>query len=335
MAPCLSAQRCCRLAAALLLPLLTPGMRPDHGIFEQNRHADLLRSGVAVGAAAPHEVAKRSNVLYVVRTWHKNYDTRLRSIMRTWARSVDPDSLLFVGDKSHDNPQVLASPGCGSDHGLGLCCKTGHALALARGRMAGRSWALVVDDDTYVSPNNIENALSGHNASSLVALGCNACGPKLCSNRGGNFCGGCGYAVSAAAMEALVDKSHEAFEKEMVGMAASSEAEQYDDIAVSCLLKRRGVATKSLEGMHGWKLENQKAYLAAVRAANPAPLTFHYVSADTMAFLQDAFDHAPSATSSVLEGTMEVENSSYNEQLLRYANYMNEHRYATRSAEAA
>lgn len=271
----------------------------------------------------------KEDILYVVRTWHKNYETRLPSILKTWASPLDRSSLLIVGDQELKDPVVHAANGCLSDHHVGLTCKTGHSLALAAEQIGDRSWVFVIDDDVYVNTSNLEGLLKERDASALVALGIPGCGTPHCDDHQGGFCGGGGYALSRAALKALVDKpTATEFQNELLDMTKVYYPGEtpWDDITTTCLMKRRGITVERIDGLYGWRIpDNSKAapngklstaYKNAIHSSSPLPLTFHYVSEQEMYTIQDQFmKPAPDKVSLLQEVTPGL---TYAEQLRQH-----------------
>lgn len=268
----------------------------------------------------------KGNILYVVRTWHKNYNTRLPSILQTWAAPLDRSSLLLVGDQELQSPTVHAATGCGSDHHLGLTCKTGHSLALAAEMIGQKPWAFVIDDDVYVNTSHLESLLQKHDSSKLVALGIPGCGTPHCDDHEGGFCGGGGYALSQAALKALIDRPKpEDFHNELQDMTKVFYPGEtpWDDITTTCLMKRRGISIEKIDGLYGWRIPDgshpapdgklTQLYKAAIHSSNPTPLTFHYVSPEEMYTIHKQFTKGESGKVSLLQEVNVA--SSYAEQL--------------------
>merc|ERR1740121_235159 len=212
-------------------------------MLQHASHKD--RTGVANLAAEG-----TGEVLYVIRISSKTQSERLQPILDTWASALPPESLLVVGDVGSEIPKVYGATECPDNHEQGLSCKTGHALALAAGMLGSRQWVFVLDDDHYVNTTNLEGVLATKNASKLQAFGIPGCGPKLCDDHEGGFCGGGGYAVSRAALKALVDKPEpEDFSGEFIQAAEevfSGKKHMYSDVTCSCLMKRRGIIMDKL-----------------------------------------------------------------------------------------
>lgn len=292
-----------------------------------------------VASRMHHSSKTQGDILYIVRTWHKNYETRLPSILETWASKLDSSSLLIVGDQDRQNPTVHAATGCKTDHHIGLTCKTGHSLALAAEQIGNRPWAFVIDDDVYVNTSNLESLLKSRDASKLVALGIPGCGTPHCDDHQGGFCGGGGYALSRAALKALVDKpSATDFHNELLDMTKVFYPNEtpWDDITTTCLMKRRGITVEKIDGLYGWRIPDtskaapdgklSQTYKHAIHSSSPLPLTFHYVSPQEMYTIHDQFmKPVPEKVSLLQEITT---GPSYAEQLRQYIEQENLRRTA-------
>jgi len=191
----------------------------------------------------------------------------------------------MVGDKASENPPVLPAKGCGNDHSAQLTCKTGVALQRAHEQLGNFSWIFVVDDDLYLHVANVHRVLSDFDPSKSIALGIVGCGPHLCP--GGGFCGGGGYALSRPAVEKIMAQGELAFQKDLMEHLAKEKSGQaWDDISVSCLLRRHGIPLLQIKGLYGWVLQGAQRnksslnseYIKAIHQTKPLPLTFHYVS---------------------------------------------------------
>lgn len=302
---------------------------PSANLLQVARSSETIPSlKLNLDAASPTHKAK-GNILYVIRTWHKNYDTKLPSILETWASTVDGSSLLIVGDQDLQNSTVHAATGCLNDHNVGLTCKTGHSLALAAEMIGTYSWAFVIDDDVYVNTSNLEGELKKHDASKLVALGRPGCGAPHCDDHQGGLCGGGGYALSRAALKALVDKpTAKDFQNELLDMTKVFYPGEtpWDDVTTACLVKRRGITIENLEGLYGWRVPGgstpapdgklSSSYIGAIHSVNPLPLTFHYISPEEMYTIQSQFMKPEPEKVSLLQELSIV--PSYGEQVRHY-----------------
>lgn len=290
-------------------------------------HMDAAQTAMSKRSTQLHKV--KGDILYVVRTWHPNYDTRLPSIMKTWASTLDSSALLIVGDKHLQNPTVHAATGCGTDHHVGLTCKTGHSLALAAEKIGSRPWAFLIDDDVYVNTSNLEDLLKKHDPTRLIALGIPGCGAPHCDDHQGGFCGGGGYALSRAALKALVDRPTPTdFHNELLDMTKVFYPGEvpWDDITTTCLMKRRGITVEKIDGLYGWRLPDSSTAApdgklsqqtkTAIHSSNPLPLTFHYIAPQEMYTIHNQFLNPGSEDLSLLQEVNSGPN--YAEQMRRY-----------------
>ena len=260
--------------------------------------ASSVRPSVSV---APATIARpTSGILYVLRSGHQNYKTRLPVVMETWGQEVNStlaDGLIMVGDSAWPShkPPIIPAKICGNDHSRELCCKTGYALMMAAEHLEEFSWFFVVDDDMYVHLENAERVLSKYNPHELIALGIPGCGPGFCRDRKGGFCGGGGYAISRASLRKLMTGSAEGFHKDLMkNLAQEKSGQAWDDISVSCSLKRNGIKLLLIKGLHGWRIEGKGkplnfGYEKAIRSKDPLPITFHYLSPDMMRAIHTRF----------------------------------------------
>jgi len=284
-------------------------MRPQNSLVE-------LR-----GDDVNHEA--RNRIFYVIRTSEQIRQSRIPSILGTWAGPVK-DSLLMVSERSVDKPKIYAAKECASDHWEGLICKTGHAFALAAKMMDHHDWVMFLDDDVYVNTSNLEKELQKHNASQLVALGIPGCGTPHCQDKGGGFCGGGGYAISKLALQAFVDKLEPSqFAAEMLHFRQTvwPEASPADDVISTCLMKERGIKVEQLRGLYGWRLEKQgeqppeknmsNEYKFAIHEDSTPPLTFHAIKPAEMYLLQEEFKRSNIIQRVSLLQSGQAENSRY------------------------
>ncbi|CAE7228965.1 C1GALT1 [Symbiodinium microadriaticum] len=240
-----------------------------------------------------------SGVLYVLRSGHQNYKTRIPAVMGTWGQEVNStsDGLIMIGDVSWPShrPPIIPAEICGNDHSRQLCCKTGYALMMAAKHLEEFSWFFVVDDDMYVNLENSRQVLSAYDPKKLIALGIPGCGGGLCSDKSGGFCGGGGYAISQASLRKLMAPSPEAFHKDLMkNLAVEKSGQAWDDISISCSLKRHGIELRQIRGLHGWRLPGKgkpisTEYERAIKSKDPLPITFHYLTSDMMHAIHDRF----------------------------------------------
>lgn len=258
-------------------------------------------------------VPEWGKVFYVIRSWHGQYQKRLDSLLKTWVSSLPRDSYVLVGDVDNEDPKIHAAVGCHNDHSRGLCCKTAYSLALAATIIKDTQfqWAWVVDDDHYVRTAQVEDALSHLSPLREVAVGMPGCGGGHCEDKRGGFCGGAGYGISRPALlKAFADLGktpQQVTEKFMTRLAVDPGGQAWDDISVTCHLKRYGVQVGNLEGvgLHGWRLPNSDGpskwiagppppYMQAIEEKGRfkfiPPAVFHYIGNEKeMYALHEAF----------------------------------------------
>jgi len=208
---------------------------------------------------------------------------------------VSDNLLLIVGDRNLSNPLIHGAPKCGSDHDVGLACRDGFALKLAAEIMPEADWIFIADDDLYVITSNVRRILAQYDAKVPITLGITGCGPNCCEDHNGGLCGGGGYAISRAALHAMLHKT-QSVEPDIPLSKKLEEAAQdehltdgWDDIAMSCVMKRSGIQLQELEGLYGFGPEQQDPhdfFTQAISSMSPMPLSFHLPSTDP--------DYAPS-----------------------------------------
>ena len=268
-----------------------------------------------------------------MRSGHQNYKTRIPAVMETWGKEVNStlDGLIIIGDQSWPGhrPPIIRAEICGNDHSKQLCCKTGYALMMAAQHLDEFSWFFVVDDDMYVNLENSRKVLSGYDPSKLIALGIPGCGPGFCADKKGGFCGGGGYAVSRASLRRLMVPSPEDFHKDLMKkLAVEKSGQAWDDISISCSLKRHNIKLLQIKGLHGWRIEGRgrplnSGYERAIRSRNPLPITFHYLTPDMMTAIHRRFQDLGKHR---LLGSRILPRHAYDEQLQQYLlNMSNRH----------
>jgi hypothetical protein len=188
------------------------------------------------------------SVLYIVKTFSGNYDTRLEAAKNTWMSQIAPQDVVVLGDKPHDSPKVITFDDCPNETHFGelmpLACRETRALEHAAHLFAESdrwSWVFIADDDHYVISRNVEDTLAQWDASQPIAGGCFGCGDVhgLCDGTGG-FCGACGIAISRAALVAMVGTSSEEYHAFCEGVYMDEAKSQgRDDTTVGCVIKDR------------------------------------------------------------------------------------------------
>jgi len=209
----------------------------DHVALLQER-ATMLKAAAPAVKTDSSAAKQLPRVLFVVKTYSGNYNTRLKAVMDTWGKQVDPKMLVIIGDTpSTEYPQVNAVPQCTSHE---LACRVGQGILLAH-NTSGWDLMFLVDDDHYVIPDKVAEHFVNFTGSTPTAFGqcCCGAGPPFhyCNDLGG-FCGGDGYGMNRAAMNLFVDKTHEEFTDRFTAVLASKVADNREDIVTSCALRQ-------------------------------------------------------------------------------------------------
>jgi len=166
-----------------------------------------------------------------------------------------------------------------SDGYHGNSCKEATLIAEAAQRNA--TWLFIVGEDNYVDTKMVEAALQQMPSHVPVGLGCIGCGirnPKYGENvrRVGGFCGGCGEAISQAALERLAAGGRSALVLEYGD-------ETQGDMSTSHAMLDRGIHLKSFPGhLTGTPVIKQQLLGKMV---DDSIATFHYMTPATMRWL--------------------------------------------------
>lgn len=110
----------------------------------------------------------------------------------------------------------------------------------------------------------------------------------------GGLCGGAGYAISRAALKAMVGEARDAGEQFVQESMHTAEAVcgYWSDQVTSCIARRHGVEQVELQGLYGWRLGqeddlNEDLYREKMSSSNPKALTFHYIRPSEMRRLHE------------------------------------------------
>jgi len=241
-------------------------------------------------------------VLYSVYSDALFYGTRLSWIMKTWGQRVPKRALSVVGDKPlgdelpfKDSVRFEATECPQGSHWEGACCKYAEAVIKAHEVMQQEpsfEWAYFTDDDAYVRPEMIAEALEQKKkADGGDAHGDHAVvyGIFGCATKSGcqGLCAGGGYAASRRAVELMVKDDEEAFMREQMQMC--QKCDRWADQALTGVMDERGIAHREIEGLYGWPLSTAD-FRGSLKGELPAPLMFHYIRTEhQMEFLDKLF----------------------------------------------
>ena len=155
------------------------------------------------------------NVIFVIRSYPKNFGSKLSEQANTWLKELKPEEFIVSAsnDKNSDNESQLPPSipkesvvrmDCPSGHALGPACTEASALIHLWNNSISNNfnWAFIIDDDVLVFPEGIK-AFLNENANYNEAYGTPGCG----SHNIGGFCGGGGYAISKQAIGLIIEKS--------------------------------------------------------------------------------------------------------------------------------
>jgi len=221
----------------------------------------------------------KGNVLYMVKSYKGFYETKLRALLKTWGSMLSKSSLLVLGDEDWPEYPISKASMCESDATEGLSCRVAYGVTLAAKHPGNWSWLFVVDDDHYVWPVNVEKQLSKMDATKPVGAGCYGCGaPQYCDGHGG-FCGGCGYALSRAAVMAVVGSNATEFQAYHDKISRSKKSEGREDMALSCALRERvpDLRVQQMLTMHG-----EEPNLQTLRPDQDDTMTWHHITPEMM-----------------------------------------------------
>ena len=205
-------------------------------------------------------------VLYVVVT--SNVTRRLDTINATWVPHVRHVRIYSNQASTIDDRVIEIAPSATTRvetnrHRYGLALR--HATRVAMEKSI--PWIMVVDDDTFVVPHNVDRLLNGTDAS-VVFLG------QQCPSFGGfrSFCGGAGWIARTSLCERLVQSLPSC------RLAFRSETE-YDRLFGRCLFQRMNVTPTWVRELNS----QPPVFYETVAGVRDRPngygsaATFHYV----------------------------------------------------------
>lgn len=140
----------------------------------------------------------KGNIVYMVMTGDHFLRTRCDVMMCTFGVTLHPSRLFFVGETASDcrlPVYDVVRPGTNRPvDRSGSMQKLGQGLAMIVKKISETSynneidWIMVMDDDTFVSPLNLQSVLAEYDSQRPLMVGQSTCGVA--------FCGGAGYAIS-------------------------------------------------------------------------------------------------------------------------------------------
>jgi len=204
-------------------------------------------------------------ILFLVRTWPPNYDTRLKWQSETWMSVLPQNQMLIVAlnasyQEDRGNPKRINLPGLKNadiiypecrnkagnvNKGMGLCCQEAEGLVRALDHKF--DWLFIIDDDIFLVPKNLTKELRQYNPNYWDLLGQWGCGAesdydKVPGHRYVGFCGGYGYAISRKALERLVGED----DSFLVRYRDACEKMHACDVVTGALAKERDLRIKTV-----------------------------------------------------------------------------------------
>jgi len=249
----------------------------------------------------PWATDQKLKIIYGIFTSPKpKYAAQLQAVEETWAKQVPPQRLVVVGVNG-SNPDIAYrhAPLCQDGHvnNPGISCK--EATLLSTGHELGADWVVVLGSDNYVFPKRFNEVLEHADKKIPQILAIWGCGEgKYCKDHKSGICGGGGYAISRAALDAMMGQGVDAaqrFIQESMHQA-STIGGGWSDQVTSCIARRHHVKEVPLKGLYGWKLcetgtlscpFNEAVYEEHALYDDPKALTFHYVNPEMMHRIHD------------------------------------------------
>mmetsp|Transcript_17494 Transcript_17494/g.55071 ORF Transcript_17494/g.55071 Transcript_17494/m.55071 type:complete len:369 (+) Transcript_17494:96-1202(+) len=234
-------------------------------------------------------------VLYGVMTnGLPKYQAKLAAQLQTWAAGVSRSGRFFSvagrGAGAVAGAGLIVEDRC-PDDASGIACK--EERLVEEGYTRGAQWLVILGEDNWVDTVRMEEALRNHSTgrrgAAPTALGIVGCGKGLsyCPEvtEFGGFCGGGGYAINRAALQALMKGGQDALRKEYADMAGVP-----GDIASSCALRQRGVQLMSMPSLEGNRIEKLTEFRNVLKMS---PITLHYCTPDVMRWVQASVQGLP------------------------------------------
>jgi hypothetical protein len=272
----------------------------------------------------PFDEDQKLKVVFGVFTSPKaKYAEQMEAVADTWAKDVYPQKLLVVGvDGTKPNISYKLSPMCQDGHinNPGISCK--EATLLSTGFRMGADWVVVAGSDNYVFPRNFEERLLQEDKHKPQILGIHGCGDgKYCEDGKSGLCGGGGYAISHAALKAMIGEAPGAGKKFVKDAmeTASGVGGGWSDQVTSCMARRANVTEVQLDGLYGWKLCDPgqmdcgfatDAYRSKIMSKSPKPLTFHYITPTDMHTIHEMVKDTESGLSTLQQKQKESEEAA-------------------------
>jgi len=214
-----------------------------------------------------------ARVLYSIQTAAQNLEA-VQAAFDTWASDLAPGQVQVIGMNQPKQWRVKGvhweKTSCPDTHDGGACKDF---TALAHAWEADADWVVLLGADNYAVAKNIEAALASQSPSTPQVLGIRGCGK--CS--AGGLCGGGGQIFSRAALKQMIGLGRDAYMTE--SMHEAKACGYWGDVSNCRVAAAHHVPVKDLPGLNGWEMDDSELQ-QSLTSPYPAPLTFHYLTAD-------------------------------------------------------
>eukprot|EP00927_Polykrikos_kofoidii_P005195 TRINITY_DN12073_c0_g2_i1.p1 TRINITY_DN12073_c0_g2~~TRINITY_DN12073_c0_g2_i1.p1 ORF type:complete len:375 (+),score=32.94 TRINITY_DN12073_c0_g2_i1:57-1181(+) len=259
---------------------------------------------LAYGAGMRREKSSKLVVYGVMTTHDRPYRDKLQAQLDTWAARLPKDGRWFaVIGKGRLSPKQKAM-GKSLVHSLcednfkGIACKEGRIVE--KGYESGADWLFIVGEDNYVNTNELEKRLMSHSTTAPkqpVVLGIMGCemDSKLCPDASGmpSICGGGGYALNRPALEAFMSIGSAKLRSEYLKGSGLQ-----GDMNTACVARRRSVDLVEMAGLVGARIMDLRQLNDLILHE---PLTYHYMTPQTMRWLHAKLNNPKSHKLAELE----------------------------------
>lgn len=215
-------------------------------------------------------------LLILLRTGSSNSTSRVQSIKQTWANRLANGQLRIMNGNERCHRKY------GDNHWAGLTClEAANHIEIMNNTLTNFTWLLIVDDDTYVvidRLNNLLDTLDPHQPAAFGVPGCGNCG----KNRRG-FCGGGGYFISRKNLLRMAGLINRPVLPSVAYAFIEHFMQEPDrvwcDVRFGCVAQDMGLRLIKQPGLYGNPVMNEyeEKRMIHLEEGSP-PLVFHKVS---------------------------------------------------------
>jgi len=219
-------------------------------------------------------------LLVLMRNGGPSSPKRLQSVASTWGQDLEEGSLTLL--ESNDECETKF----GDNHQEGLTCLEAKAHLKLMNR-TDFDWLLVVDDDTYVFAERLQDTLRNMDVDRKAVYGipgCGSCG-HVPEKRG--FCGGGGYMLSRRNLRRMAHLEAAPVAKDtedefLRSFMAGPDHGHWCDVRFGCVAQEAGLELVEVKGLYGWSLEKRKERRIVELKQDAPPLVLHYIKGEHM-----------------------------------------------------